>query len=198
MPVAAAAALFVLLWQLVVIVGDYEAFILPGPVAEHCVKATGVTVSMDLWFRDSGLEADMQRYLFVFVALVVAFSALRLGGCPAAPALPSQHTLADVNSPVVDQIGFDHLMTGGLMMKTALFPAHFWLPPAHSSAPAPVSAALSGLVVKAGFYVLLRLWFEVFDGCVSFGAAQLMGALVDLRLHFQPVFLNLFFCNPLG
>jgi formate hydrogenlyase subunit 3/multisubunit Na+/H+ antiporter MnhD subunit len=69
------------------------------------------------------------------------------------------------------------LMTGGLMMKTALFPAHFWLPPAHSSAPAPVSAVLSGLVVKAGFYVLLRLWFEVFDGEVAFGAAQLMGVL---------------------
>ena len=69
------------------------------------------------------------------------------------------------------------LMTGGLMMKSALFPVHFWLPPAHSSAPAPVSAALSALVVKAGFYVLLRLWFEVFDGHVSFGAAQLMGVL---------------------
>jgi formate hydrogenlyase subunit 3/multisubunit Na+/H+ antiporter MnhD subunit len=69
------------------------------------------------------------------------------------------------------------LMTGGLIMKSALFPAHFWLPPAHSSAPAPVSAALSALVVKAGFYVLLRLWFEVFGGEVSVGAAQLMGVL---------------------
>ena len=69
------------------------------------------------------------------------------------------------------------LMTGGLMMKSALFPVHFWLPPAHSSAPAPVSAVLSALVVKAGFYVLLRLWFEVFDGDVSFGAAQFMGVL---------------------
>jgi len=69
------------------------------------------------------------------------------------------------------------LMTGGLMMKTALFPLHFWLPPAHSSAPAPVSAALSGLVVKAGFYLLLRIWFEVFDGDVLFEAAQVMGVL---------------------
>jgi formate hydrogenlyase subunit 3/multisubunit Na+/H+ antiporter MnhD subunit len=69
------------------------------------------------------------------------------------------------------------LMTGGLMMKSALFPVHFWLPPAHSSAPAPVSAVLSALVVKAGFYILLRLWFEVFDGDVSFGAAQFMGVL---------------------
>lgn len=53
------------------------------------------------------------------------------------------------------------LMFVGLALKTALFPFHFWLPPAHASAPAPVSAALSGLVVKASFYILMRLWFEI-------------------------------------
>ena len=59
------------------------------------------------------------------------------------------------------------LMTGGLLLKTALFPLHFWLPAAHSSAPAPVSAALSALVVKAGFYLVLRLWTEVFPEALS-------------------------------
>lgn len=54
------------------------------------------------------------------------------------------------------------LMVAGLLLKTALFPLHFWLPPAHASAPAPVSALLSGLVVKASFYILLRLWLTVF------------------------------------
>lgn len=54
------------------------------------------------------------------------------------------------------------LMTVGLLVKTAIFPLHFWLPPAHGSAPAPVSAALSALVVKAGFYLLARLWLDLF------------------------------------
>ncbi len=54
------------------------------------------------------------------------------------------------------------LMTTGLLLKTALFPLHFWLPPAHSSAPVPVSAVLSALVVKASFYILWRLWIVVF------------------------------------
>lgn len=54
------------------------------------------------------------------------------------------------------------LMAAGLMLKTALFPFHFWLPPAHASAPAPVSALLSALVVKASFYILARLWLEIF------------------------------------
>lgn len=55
------------------------------------------------------------------------------------------------------------LMAVGLLLKTALFPFHFWLPGAHASASAPVSAALSALVVKVGFYILLRLWIEVFS-----------------------------------
>ena len=53
------------------------------------------------------------------------------------------------------------LITAGLAAKTALFPFHAWLPPAHSGAPAPASAMLSGLVPKASFFILLRLWFEV-------------------------------------
>jgi len=68
------------------------------------------------------------------------------------------------------------LMSAGLLLKTALFPLHFWLPPAHASAPAPVSALLSALVVKASFYILLRLWLEVFPpGNAATG--QLLGLL---------------------
>lgn len=68
------------------------------------------------------------------------------------------------------------LMTTGLLLKTALFPMHFWLPPAHSSSPAPVSALLSALVVKASFYILLRLWLDVFPVAAPV-AGQLMGLL---------------------
>ncbi|BCR03578.1 NADH dehydrogenase [Desulfuromonas versatilis] len=69
------------------------------------------------------------------------------------------------------------LMTVGLLLKTALFPLHFWLPPAHANAPAPVSAALSALVVKASFYLLVRLWFQVFPGVAIPALANLLGAL---------------------
>jgi formate hydrogenlyase subunit 3/multisubunit Na+/H+ antiporter MnhD subunit len=66
------------------------------------------------------------------------------------------------------------LMTTGLVLKTALFPLHFWLPPAHASAPAPVSAVLSALVVKASFYILLRIWLEIF-GAMGGGTDALLG-----------------------
>lgn len=68
-------------------------------------------------------------------------------------------------------------ITVGLLMKTALFPLHFWLPPAHSSAPAPVSAVLSGLVVKASFYLLIRLWFGVFSFALSAETGLFFGIL---------------------
>ncbi len=69
------------------------------------------------------------------------------------------------------------LMTGGLIAKAALFPLHFWLPPAHANAPAPVSALLSALVVKGSFYILLRLWFEAFPALMTPAVAQAFGAL---------------------
>jgi multicomponent Na+:H+ antiporter subunit D len=50
------------------------------------------------------------------------------------------------------------LITAGLLLKTAIFPLHVWLPPAHSSAPASVSAMLSALVVKASLYLVYRIW----------------------------------------
>ncbi len=51
----------------------------------------------------------------------------------------------------------------GFGLKAALVPFHAWLPDAHPSAPAPISAMLSGVVIKAiGVYVLARLMFNVF------------------------------------
>jgi formate hydrogenlyase subunit 3/multisubunit Na+/H+ antiporter MnhD subunit len=67
------------------------------------------------------------------------------------------------------------LMTVGLVVKGAVFPVHFWLPRAHAEAPAPVSALLSGLVVKAPFYVLLRLWLGPFQD-----APQAVGVFLGL------------------
>jgi multicomponent Na+:H+ antiporter subunit D len=66
-------------------------------------------------------------------------------------------------------------MIAGLLLKTGLFPFHVWLPPAHGSARAPVSALLSGLVVKASFYLLLRLWFTFMPE--GEGLPMLLGSL---------------------
>ena len=68
-------------------------------------------------------------------------------------------------------------LTIGLLTKAAIFPLHFWLPGAHGRAEPPVSALLSGLVVAAAFYLLLRLWFGPLAGLLTFGVGTLFGAI---------------------
>jgi len=69
------------------------------------------------------------------------------------------------------------LMTVGLLAKTALFPLHIWLPPAHGGAPAAASAVLSALVIKGSWFLVLRLWIDVMPGVASAQAAQLLAGL---------------------
>ncbi|HYS63638.1 MAG TPA: hydrogenase 4 subunit B [Paraburkholderia sp.] len=49
----------------------------------------------------------------------------------------------------------------GFGTKAGLFPLHVWLPEAHPAAPSPVSALLSGFVLKAGLYGVLRTVFDL-------------------------------------
>ncbi len=50
-------------------------------------------------------------------------------------------------------------LTAGFAVKMAVFPVHMWLPDAHSEAPAPMSALLSGVIISAGAYAILRMSF---------------------------------------
>jgi multicomponent Na+:H+ antiporter subunit D len=50
----------------------------------------------------------------------------------------------------------------GFSIKGALFPFHAWLPDAHQAAPAPISAMLSGVLIKTlGVYAVARVFFNV-------------------------------------
>lgn len=69
------------------------------------------------------------------------------------------------------------VMTAGLAAKTALFPLHLWLPPAHSGAPPAASALLSSLVVKGSFFITVRLWFDVMPGLTGLAASQILGVM---------------------
>jgi multicomponent Na+:H+ antiporter subunit D len=69
------------------------------------------------------------------------------------------------------------LLTVGLMLKSALLPFHSWLPRAHATAPSPVSAVLSGLVVMASAYLVIRLWGEVFFQAAAAASGLVVGVL---------------------
>ncbi len=64
------------------------------------------------------------------------------------------------NNWVVPFVGVLFLMGFGL--KAALVPFHAWLPDAHPSAPASISAMLSGVLIKTlGVYCLIRVFFNI-------------------------------------
>lgn len=46
--------------------------------------------------------------------------------------------------------------------KAAIFPLHYWLPDVHPTAPSPISAMLSGVLIKVGVYGMLRVFFLIF------------------------------------
>jgi hydrogenase-4 component B len=49
----------------------------------------------------------------------------------------------------------------GFGAKAGLVPLHVWLPEAHPAAPSPVSALLSGVMLKTAIYGLLRVSFDL-------------------------------------
>ena len=52
----------------------------------------------------------------------------------------------------------------GFGAKAGLLPLHVWLPEAHPAAPSPVSALMSGVMLKTAIYGILRITFDLMHG----------------------------------
>jgi len=64
----------------------------------------------------------------------------------------------------------------GFGTKAGLVPLHVWLPEAHPAAPSPVSALMSGVMLKTAVYGVLRVTFDLL------GHAQWWWGLIPLAL----------------
>jgi hydrogenase-4 component F len=64
-------------------------------------------------------------------------------------------TIAPTLNPGIVRIGFIFVMVG-YGTKAGLAPMHLWLPDAHSQAPTPVSALLSGVLIKCALLGIIR------------------------------------------
>lgn len=67
-----------------------------------------------------------------------------------------------IPSLVTDAIFISALI--GFGIKCGIIPLHIWLPAAHPAAPSHVSALLSGVMIKTGIYMLIRICFDFFHG----------------------------------
>jgi multicomponent Na+:H+ antiporter subunit D len=127
-----------------------------------------------------GCEHEELEASFKYLILSGVASTFLLFGIAILYSLTGTLNMADVartiattpdNSAVLFSIS---LFLMGFGLKAALVPFHPWLPDAHPAAPAPISAMLSGVLIKAlGVYALTRVIFNVF-GMSPFISSVLM------------------------
>ncbi|OGC02573.1 hypothetical protein A2V82_10280 [candidate division KSB1 bacterium RBG_16_48_16] len=129
---------------------------------EGTTLATALLVAF--YRRKASLEAGYKYVLLVVVGITFALFGIVLIFAAAYPHLKvGSHALlltelgriAKLIPKNIALLGIA-FMTVGFATKAGLVPFHAWLPDAHSEAPSPISALLSGLIIKIGAYALAR------------------------------------------
>jgi hydrogenase-4 component F len=117
-----------------------------------------------LYNRQTSLEAAWKYVILGSLGLALAlfgtvmtYAAAAGGGSERLPSFNWSHlmTVADKFDPRLMQLAFIFVLVG-YGTKAGLAPMHTWLPDAHSEAPSPTSAMLSGVSLKIAIYALLR------------------------------------------
>jgi len=87
------------------------------------------------------------------------------------------------NRGIITQIIF-YAYVIGFGVKAGMFPVHVWLPDAHPVAPSPASALLSGVMIKAGAYGIIRTIYNVFGPALvrALGAHIVIAVLASIGI----------------
>ncbi|WP_089107192.1 proton-conducting transporter transmembrane domain-containing protein [Streptomyces hyaluromycini] len=115
-----------------------------------------------------------------FLGTVLIYYAARQAGITEAWALdwPTLVAHADRLDPAVTRLGIT-LIVLGFGAKAGLVPLHAWLPDAHSQAPAPVSALMSGVLLSVAFTAILR-YRVIADAALGTGFTRVLLAAIAL------------------
>jgi len=107
-------------------------------------------------------EIRQAGYLYLLVAHVGAIAILLCFGV--LQANTGDYTFANMRAqhltPFWNSVAF-LLALFGFGAKAGIVPLHVWLPEAHPAAPSPVSALMSGVMLKTAVYGLLRVTFDL-------------------------------------
>jgi len=139
------------------------------------IEATTVVTTFLVGHRRtrSSLEASWKYIVICSVGIAIAFlgtvlvylASLHVGHGPHPLDWTSLVAQSHQLNPGVMRLAFA-LIVIGYGTKVGLVPMHSWLPDAHSQAPAPVSALMSGVLLTVAFYAIMR--FKVIaDGALG-------------------------------
>lgn len=115
-------------------------------------------------------------YLYMLVAHIGALGILLCFGV--LQANTGDYTFANMRAqtltPFWASVAFV-LAVFGFGAKAGLLPLHAWLPDAHPAAPSPVSALMSGVMLKIALYGILRVAFDLLQTRLWWWGVLLMG-----------------------
>jgi multicomponent Na+:H+ antiporter subunit D len=142
----------------VILTGDIfnlYVFLEIASIASFSLVAFGVERhQFEAAFKYAVMSVLGSLFVFLGIALLYGYtSTLNMGDM-------AGFLMQKPSSNLVNFVSLLFIMGFGL--KAALVPFHAWLPDAHPAAPAPVSAMLSGVLIKSlGIYILCRIFFNV-------------------------------------
>ncbi|HSW98009.1 MAG TPA: hydrogenase 4 subunit B [Candidatus Saccharimonadales bacterium] len=94
--------------------------------------------------------------------------------------------------PVIARNSILFCMIIGFGTKAGIIPLHIWLPKAHGAAPSHVSALMSGVMIKMGIFMFVRMFFDIlpqptiwlgFTILIVGAVSSLLGVLYALSEH---------------
>ena len=140
------------------------------------VEATTITsaILIPLHATKASVEASWKYILICSVGIALAFGGTTLGYFDFVNVAGRQDsalnwtvlmTAAPHLHPQVIRLAFVFLLVG-YGTKAGLAPMHTWLPDAHSEAPAPLSAMMSGVLLAVALYAVMR-WEAVVNAAVG-------------------------------
>ncbi len=140
------------------------------------IEATTITSAMAIPLNrtKASVEASWKYLLVCSVGIALAFAGTVLayfdfvataGQVHAALNWDVLRTAAPSLHPELLQIAFAFILVG-YGTKAGLAPMHTWLPDAHSEAPSPISAMMSGVLLAVAMYAIAR-WKAVIDASIG-------------------------------
>ena len=134
-----------------------------------------------------GTEADELEAAFKYQVMGTVASAFILLGIIIIYSITGTLNLADIGRVLQGDVAQGPLVLAGILflvgfgLKGAMVPFHARLPDAHPAAPAPISAMLSGVLIKSiGIYALIRIMFNVIGVTPMFSTVMLYISAISM------------------
>ena len=130
--------------------------------------------------RDPAIRRGAAKYL---VLMELAWLVI-VGGAALAGSLTPGEALGEIAQKIaaldmVHRSLIYGLLLLGFALKAGVFPlGQLWLPDAHSVAPSPISALLSGVMIKTGVYGIIRILFFMLSASEAPENLRVLGLIV--------------------